>query len=78
MYKLRASWALAWFLVRNVQAIPVVTPSISFLPIFRARGVDDWKNTLSEDTRHRLEMTLDHLDDKSDAGQAFRNDTIMR
>ncbi|KAJ6786121.1 hypothetical protein PWT90_02477 [Aphanocladium album] len=37
-----------------------------------------WQDTLSIDTRHRLEVALKHLDDKSDNGQAFRNDTIMR
>ncbi|KAJ3494829.1 hypothetical protein NLG97_g3827 [Lecanicillium saksenae] len=37
-----------------------------------------WQDTLSIDTRHRLEVALKNLDDKSDNGQAFRNDTIMR
>ncbi len=37
-----------------------------------------WQRTLSSDTRHRLEVAQQHLNDQSHEGQAFRNDTIMR
>jgi hypothetical protein len=77
MLKLTAYGVLASFLIDNVQPIPVTsgTPTVSIAP---ARGLDNWQNTLSSDTRRRLDVRLQHLDEKSYPGQAFRNDTIMR
>jgi hypothetical protein len=93
MLKLTASCGvLACFLVASVQSVPASTPgapgiaqsvlaSAPGAPAVsngQARRPDDWQSTLSEDTRHRLDVALQHLDDKSAAGQAFSNDTIMR
>ncbi|KID59732.1 uncharacterized protein G6M90_00g052140 [Metarhizium brunneum] len=77
MHKLTAYGVLASFLIDNVQAVPVTsgTPIVSIVP---ARGLDNWQNTLSSDTRRRLDVGLQHLDDESYPGQDFRNDTIMR
>lgn len=77
MLKLTAYGALASFLIDNVQSIPV-TSGTRTVSIEQTRGLDNWQNTLSNDTRHRLDVALQHLDDKSGPGQAFRNDTIMR
>lgn len=77
MLKLTAYGVFASFLIDNVQPIPVTsgTPIVSIVP---ARGLDNWHNTLSSDTRRRLDVGLQHLDDESYPGQDFRNDTIMR
>ena len=42
------------------------------------QGFEDWQNTLSEDTRHRLDVARQNPGDMSTSGQAFRNETIMR
>ncbi len=78
--KLVAAWAVSGLLIGAALGVPVATtPNVApALSVLRARGTDDWKTTLSEDTRHRLAVSLLHLDDASDAGQVFRNDTIMR
>lgn len=69
--------ALAFFLA-NVQSIPVSTPRGPETSALQGRVQDKWQSTLSKDTSHRLDLALGHLDDQSDKGQAFRNDTIMR
>jgi hypothetical protein len=79
MLKLTASYgALACFLIFNVQSSLASAAGVPVASIVQARGLDDWQNTLSEDTRHRLNVAREHLDDESALGQAFRNDTIMR
>ncbi|EXU98299.1 DUF3328 domain protein [Metarhizium robertsii] len=54
MLKLTAYGVFASFLIDNVQPIPVTsgTPIVSIVP---ARGLDNWQNTLSSDTRRRLD-----------------------
>lgn len=81
MPKLQAALgALVACSIFGAQATPV--PSIDAIPAVLARaassGGESWKNTLSDDTRHRLEVAQKHLDDQTTEGQAFRNDTIMR
>ncbi|KJZ70174.1 hypothetical protein HIM_10434 [Hirsutella minnesotensis 3608] len=73
-----ASAALALLLVVNVYSTPVLTNSAITLPHVQARGLDDWQSTLSQDTRHRLDVARQHLHDATAPAQAFRNDTIMR
>jgi hypothetical protein len=77
MLKLTAYGALASFFVDNIQCMPL-TSGARTVSIMQTRGLDNWQNTLSNDTRHRLDLALQHLDDESHPGQAFRNDTIMR
>lgn len=64
----------------RTQALAVV--SVDQVPAMIIRETpfegDIWQGTLSNDTRQRLEAAQEHLDDMSDKGQAFRNDTIMR
>lgn len=72
--------ALACLLLAHVRAIPIDTAArdAPLVLTVRAPGADDWLNTLSADTRHRLDVARQHLDDESAPSQAFRNDTIMR
>ena len=70
-----SAWAL--FFMGHVRSIPVSTDN-SMASIPRARVLDDWQNTLSSDTRNRLVSALQHIEDETEPGQAFRNDTIMR
>lgn len=70
------AWAL--FFMEHVRSIPVSTDKNPVAPMPRARVLEEWENTLSSDTRHRLDMALQHLGDETALGQAFRNDTIMR
>lgn len=79
MLKLTTSCgALAFFLIVNVQSMSIPTARAPEISIIQARGLDDWQHTLSNDTRQRLDVARQHLDDESAPGQAFRNDTIMR
>ncbi|KAM3512463.1 hypothetical protein MY11210_003880 [Beauveria gryllotalpidicola] len=52
--------------------------SSTHTPTIHARETDTWPSTLSNDTRHRLDVARQHLNDNGAAGQAFRNDTMMR
>lgn len=72
--------ALAFFLVNvhTVQSIPFSVARDTKPFAVKSRGQDNWQSTLSKDTSHRLDLALQHLDDNSEKGQAFRNDTIMR
>lgn len=70
------AWAL--FFMKVVHSIPVSTVNIPVASFPRARELDGWQSTLSNDTHDRLNVALQHLDDESAPGQAFRNDTIMR
>ena len=72
MFMLAASFSLLTLSVVNVQSIPV-SPG----PVLAPR-LEDWKQSLSNDTSYRFGIALAHLNDTSAAGQAFRNDTIMR
>ena len=69
--------ALAFFLA-NVQSVPLSTTRSIETSALQGRVQDNWQSTLSKDTSHRLDLALHHLDDQSEKGQAFRNDTIMR
>ncbi|KYK54912.1 hypothetical protein DCS_06873 [Drechmeria coniospora] len=78
MHKLTASCsALALFLA-NVQSVPISATGNAAPAVVQARALDDWQKSLSDDTRHRLDLALENLKDDSAPGQAFRNDTIMR
>lgn len=69
--------ALAFFLA-NVQSIPLSTTRSTEASALQGRAQGTWQSTLSKDTSHRLDLALHHLNDHSEKGQAFRNDTIMR
>ena len=72
------SVALAILLVADALSIPFDTTDIYDVPDLPARGLDDWKDTLSADTRRRLGLAVQSLGDEGASAGAFRNDTMMR
>lgn len=78
MLRLAAYFSVLTLSVVNVQSIPVSPETASIIPPVLAPRLEDWQQTLSNETRYRLGIALDHLNDTSAASQAFRNDTIMR
>ncbi|RDA83207.1 hypothetical protein CP532_4372 [Ophiocordyceps camponoti-leonardi (nom. inval.)] len=72
---------LLLLLARTVYSVPAKTmqSAPAKTGIIESRALlQDWQETLSEDTRRRYGVARGHLLDRSDAGQAFRHDTIMR
>ncbi|KAK4088015.1 hypothetical protein Purlil1_7773 [Purpureocillium lilacinum] len=77
MFKSTLLYTCLLFYVVHVQSMPLSMFG-GKRTVEMARGVNDWRDTLSDDTRHRLDLAKQHLQDQSTSGQAFRNDTIMR
>lgn len=77
MFKSTLLYTCLLFYVVHVQSMPMSMFG-GKRTVEMARGVNDWRDTLSDDTRHRLDLAKQHLQDQSTSGQAFRNDTIMR
>lgn len=78
--KLATSYgALASFLFATARAIPVQAANGDLTAsLTQVVWTDDWLSSLSNDTRQRLVLARENVNDESAQGQAFRNDTIMR
>lgn len=80
VFKLPASYgALVSFLLVTARASPVPAANGDLTAsLTQVVWTNGWSSSLSNDTRHRLILARENLNNKSAPGQAFSNNTIMR